>query len=258
MSGDIGCRDIDLQTHWLPCDIPAGARGKRSMQRELSQIANVPVPLGIPDDGYHLLYGQADASFALGGGGLRVGATISLSDDRQRLFGQIYDGNSRNITLGENDFLMVCVFLEKSPMWKMKIMLKQCSLILLAIGIAACQPTPTSGQLSHAPAAQESPLVLTKGQSGDAPSTRGFGFVQAACADCHAVQPPALSPNPQAPPFADIANRKGLTAKTLSAWLRDAHNYPEAMDFDLDSSQADDLTAYLLTLRDPNYEPPIY
>lgn len=78
-------------------------------------------------------------------------------------------------------------------------------------------------------------------------------FVQAACGGCHAVEPPHLSPNPASPPFADIANRDGLTKDTLVRWLTDAHNYPEVMDFDLDPPQVEDVADYILTLRTPDY-----
>lgn len=126
--------------------------------------------------------------------------------------------------------------------------MKTFSVIALAIGVAACQ-APPSGQ----PAASASSPVQTSAEPSRAPA-----FAQAACGDCHAVERPYLSPNPEAPAFADIANRKGLTAATLSYWLRDAHNYPEAMDFDLEGSHVDELTTYILTLRDPDYEPPTY
>ena len=86
--------------------------------------------------------------------------------------------------------------------------------------------------------------------------TRGHAFAQASCAACHAIERDSvLSPNPQAPPFPAIVNQKGLTAETLSSWLRDAHNYPSEMQFELDSKRVDDLVAYLLTLRDANYKP---
>ncbi|WP_336985647.1 hypothetical protein [Altererythrobacter aquiaggeris] len=86
---------------------------------------------------------------------------------------------------------------------------------------------------------------------------QALAFAQAACADCHAVEAPDLSPHPGAPSFAAVANRKGLTSETLSAYLRDAHNYPEAMDFDLDAPQVDALTRYILTLRDDGFAPAI-
>lgn len=112
-------------------------------------------------------------------------------------------------------------------------------LLILAAGTAACQPLPPAEQ------------------SGPAQSVPGLGFVQASCGGCHAVERYGASPNPDAPPFAAIANREGLTAETLSAWLRDAHNYPEEMEFYLEAREVDDLVAYILALRDPNYRPAI-
>lgn len=64
-----------------------------------------------------------------------------------------------------------------------------------------------------------------------------------------------MSPNPQAPSFPAIVNQQGLTAETLSSWLRNAHNYPTEMEFELDSRRVDDLVEYMLTLTDPNYRP---
>lgn len=84
-----------------------------------------------------------------------------------------------------------------------------------------------------------------------------LGFTQAACGGCHAVERYTDSPNPMAPPFASIANREGLTDDSLSAWLRDAHNYPEVMDFDLTPDQAELVAEYMLTLRSDDYSPPI-
>ena len=87
---------------------------------------------------------------------------------------------------------------------------------------------------------------------------RGFTFAQAHCAVCHAVGRDALqSPEPGAPPFELIANKRGVTRTTLTVFLRDAHNYPEAMQFKLDRRAIDGLTSYMLTLRRPGYHPPI-
>ena len=78
----------------------------------------------------------------------------------------------------------------------------------------------------------------------------------ASCASCHGIAPNAtLSPNPDAPPFAAIVNREGLTRETLSAWLRDAHNYPAEMEFELDPAKVEHLVGYMLTLQDPSYTP---
>jgi hypothetical protein len=53
-----------------------------------------------------------------------------------------------------------------------------------------------------------------------------------------------------------IVNQEGLTAATLSHWLRGAHNYPAEMDFRLYEQKADTLVSYMMTLRDPNYRRP--
>ena len=107
-------------------------------------------------------------------------------------------------------------------------------------------------------------LVLTACQpvapvasAGAAEPPAGLAFAQGSCGGCHAVEPHQLSPNPDAPPFPAVVNRPGLTRATLSAWLRDAHNYPEEMEFYLEGPEVDYLVAYMLTLRDETYRPAI-
>lgn len=80
-------------------------------------------------------------------------------------------------------------------------------------------------------------------------------FVEAACGGCHSVEPPFLSPNARAPSFEAVANRPGVTRATIQAWLRNAHNYPEQMDFDLTSEKVDDVSDYMITLRRRDYVP---
>ena len=108
-----------------------------------------------------------------------------------------------------------------------------CLALPLALGLAACE---------H-PAGRSSPEDLA--------------FAQAACGGCHAVERYGASPNPDSPPFAAIANQPGLTRDTLGTWLRDAHNYPEEMEFYLEGPEVDRLVDHMLTLRDPNYRPAI-
>jgi len=100
------------------------------------------------------------------------------------------------------------------------------------------------------------PLSSAESASSDL-AQRGFRAAQGTCAGCHAVAQHEVSPNPNAPPFAAIVNTASLTPETLSAWLRDAHNYPEEMEFYLEGSEVDEIAAYMLTLRDPNYRPGI-
>ena len=81
-------------------------------------------------------------------------------------------------------------------------------------------------------------------------------LAQAACAGCHSVEPVGLSPNPDAPEWPVIANTQGLTRQSLTVWLRDAHAYPEEMDFYLEEDEVDMLVGYILSLRDEDYHPP--
>ena len=126
-------------------------------------------------------------------------------------------------------------------------------LIFLApLALAACETTDFT-----APYTSQSgePRIAT----GTAWDTGGEpeppAFVEAACGGCHAVEPPFLSPNPDAPSFESIANRSGLTEATLGTWLRQAHNYPEQMDFDLDEAQADAIAGYMARLKRDDYRP---
>lgn len=84
---------------------------------------------------------------------------------------------------------------------------------------------------------------------------RGLAFVQQHCTACHGVTANSRSPNPESPPFEDVANKPGLTVVTLRQFLSDSHNYPEAMNFTVDRARIRDIAAYMLTLRKPNYRP---
>jgi mono/diheme cytochrome c family protein len=110
--------------------------------------------------------------------------------------------------------------------------------LALAGAAAACQPLSPAGEIT-------------------AETRPGLAFAKASCGGCHAIDRRSVSPNPNALPFAAIVNQEGLTGNTLAAWLRNAHNYPDEMKFSLDGHKVDDLVAYMLTLRDPNYRPPI-
>lgn len=117
--------------------------------------------------------------------------------------------------------------------------------IVLAIGLATGACTYSSAESGVADAA--TPTAMSEDEH------HRLAFVQAACGGCHAVEGQDLSPNPASPPFADIANREGLSKETLVSWLTDAHNYPEVMDFDLDPPQVEGIAEYILTLRSDNY-----
>jgi len=88
-----------------------------------------------------------------------------------------------------------------------------------------------------------------------AAAQRGRTFAETHCAQCHAITANGTSPNPEAPPWDDVANREGLTAQTFATFLADAHNYPAAMDFRVERRVIGDIAAYMLTLRRQNYKP---
>jgi mono/diheme cytochrome c family protein len=111
-----------------------------------------------------------------------------------------------------------------------------------ALSLAACAPSP-QGPTQASPAAPP------------APAPRVPNLVQGVCGDCHGVEPPFLSPNPDAPSFEAIANSAGLTGKSLTAWLIDAHNYPEFMEFELSEAEARQVADYMVTLQREDYEP---
>jgi len=86
---------------------------------------------------------------------------------------------------------------------------------------------------------------------------RGQAFAQERCSACHGIGANATSPNPESPPFEAVANQHGLTRATLRTFLRDSHNFPEAMQFKVERRHIDDLAAYMITLRKPGYKPEI-
>ncbi|MEO9461876.1 MAG: hypothetical protein ABJ242_03985 [Marinomonas sp.] len=114
----------------------------------------------------------------------------------------------------------------------------------IALTLGACQITPAGNATDSASQAL-----------GTSEVAQGLAFVQASCADCHAVEGLMLSPNPDAPTFASIANREGLTKDTLTTWLVDAHDYPAVMEFDLTPAQGHMIAQHMLTLKSPNYVP---
>lgn len=88
-----------------------------------------------------------------------------------------------------------------------------------------------------------------------ADAERGLAFAQQRCSGCHAVVENRASPEPEAPSFEEIANRPGVTATTLREFLRDSHNFPQAMNFRVEPAGIADLAAYVETLRKADYRP---
>ncbi len=119
-------------------------------------------------------------------------------------------------------------------------------LLLAALALlAACATAPGT----------DNPPPMVGKPTARSPDARAPAFVEAACGGCHAVEPPFLSPNPAAPSFAAIANRRGLSETSLADWLAEAHNYPQDMDFPPTPDQIDPIARYMVTLRDAGYVP---
>jgi mono/diheme cytochrome c family protein len=109
---------------------------------------------------------------------------------------------------------------------------------LIASGLslaAACAAPP--------PATSNPPLVGEAGSAG-----RGLAYARENCAACHGVEAgQMLSPLPQAPAFAELANTPGMTGTALHAWLRSPHEYmPHLL---VDQDHVDDLWAYMSSLE---------
>ena len=117
-------------------------------------------------------------------------------------------------------------------------MFKPVAALLIALALSSCATGP-----------EQTRIELTRQEA------RGYGFAKANCAGCHAITANAVSANPEAPPFEAVVNTKGLTSATLATFLRDSHNFPGAMAFRIDQAKVNDLTAYMVTLKRPDYRP---
>ncbi len=125
--------------------------------------------------------------------------------------------------------------------------------LILPLIVTGCVTAPTKPTVGAIDAAVDNnELRSDANEAGD-----GLAFAQARCAGCHNVAGGQASPNASAPRFEAIANTRGLTSETLKVWLRDSHNYPGQMDFEIESKRIDQLAAYMLTLKSSDYRPPI-
>ena len=84
--------------------------------------------------------------------------------------------------------------------------------------------------------------------------SRGPWFAQDyTCAHCHGVERGSASPDPEAPTFAAIVNREGVTADTLTASFSHAHARIDPDIMVIPQPMMDELVAYMLSLQDPKY-----
>lgn len=76
----------------------------------------------------------------------------------------------------------------------------------------------------------------------------GRRLAEAWCTECHAIGPKSVEGVTRAPDFATVAKRPATTALSLNVFLRSSHdNMP---NFILTRGQADDIVAYILTLKE--------
>lgn len=124
--------------------------------------------------------------------------------------------------------------------------------LLLPLGLAACVTAPGKADSAYV----DTGVKNSDLRSDPDRAVRGLAFAQMHCAGCHGVTAGQASSNDKAPPFEAIANVRGLTDKSLKTWLRDSHNYPGQMDFEIDAKRIGDLAAHMLTLQSADYRPP--
>ena len=116
----------------------------------------------------------------------------------------------------------------------------------IALSLATFATLASSGSI--APASEPQPELSAR-------AARGYAFATRRCAGCHAIEANGTSLNPEAPPWEDIANRRGVTRETLRKFLRDSHNFPAAMKFTVDRRRNAELAAYMVTLQRTDFQP---
>lgn len=76
----------------------------------------------------------------------------------------------------------------------------------------------------------------------------GYLYAKAHCAACHAIRPgERLSPDPDATPFALLAETPGMTGYALAAWLRSDH--PSMPNLIVEDARIDEVWDYMQTLK---------
>jgi mono/diheme cytochrome c family protein len=76
----------------------------------------------------------------------------------------------------------------------------------------------------------------------------GGQVAQTWCKNCHDVSPGAkVMHDTGAPPFAVVANSKGMTRTALNAFLYTSHN--RMPDYSLTRKEAADVSAYIMSLK---------
>jgi mono/diheme cytochrome c family protein len=85
----------------------------------------------------------------------------------------------------------------------------------------------------------------TRAQTDAAP---GEALANEVCSECHAVENGNMrSPNPDAPPFQELANTPGISAMTIRVWLQSPHRTMPLLV--LDEAEIDEISEYILSLK---------
>ncbi len=90
-------------------------------------------------------------------------------------------------------------------------------------------------------------LTLSPPVSFAADPQHGRDLAQRWCASCHLVSPDQRRASADVPPFAAIARAPDFDTKRLAYFLLDPH--PKMPDLPLTRSAADDIAAYIQTLK---------
>ena len=90
--------------------------------------------------------------------------------------------------------------------------------------------------------------VAASAAQADGDVERGRVYVESACAGCHAVQGgQSESPDPNAIPFAAVAQTSGIASPSLFMLLRTSH---ETMpNIVIQANDLEDVVAYILSLK---------
>jgi mono/diheme cytochrome c family protein len=111
--------------------------------------------------------------------------------------------------------------------------------------------SPTAGELPvRAPLTILCLPLLAVPASAEDPgdATRGAAYAQRVCSECHAVlSGEAYSPNPDAPPFQEVADNPERTRLALSVWLQSSH--PTMPNIMVAPADRDDVIAYIMSLE---------
>jgi mono/diheme cytochrome c family protein len=92
-----------------------------------------------------------------------------------------------------------------------------------------------------------SALLLVMPPTYAADSQHGLALSQRWCASCHLVAPDQKRASADVPPFATVAKMQNFNSRRLAYFLLEPH--PKMPDLSLSRSAADDIAAYIESLR---------